>query len=78
MILPLACRVARWSLAVDAAADAEEAAVLAELPEVLPELLEEQPARERTPAAAMTLIREIKVLRFIVKILSVIEDKVKN
>jgi len=33
-------------------------------------LLLEQPDRVRTPAAAMTLIIEIKVLRFIVKILS--------
>ena len=42
--------------------DASESALEA----VEAEVLEEQPASERTPAAAMTLIREIKVLRFIV------------
>ena len=45
-----------------AAAEAEAAVLEA----VEAEVLEEQPASERTPAAAMTLIREIKVLRFIV------------
>ena len=44
-----------------AAAEAEAAVLEA----VEAEVLEEQPASERTPAAAMTLIREIKVLRFI-------------
>ena len=44
-----------------AAAEAEAAVLEA----VGAEVLEEQPASERTPAAAMTLMREIKVLRFI-------------
>jgi hypothetical protein len=44
-----------------AAAEAEAAVLEA----VEAEVLEEQPASERTPAAAMTLMREIKVLRFI-------------
>ena len=54
---------ASWSAAEPATEDAPELAAV----EVL---LLEQPDRVRTPAAAMTLIIEIKVLRFIVKILS--------
>lgn len=46
---------------LEAAAEAEAAVLEA----VEAEVLEEQPASERTPAAAMTLMREIKVLRFI-------------
>ena len=55
--------VAPGSAVEPAAEDAPELAAV----EVL---LLEQPDRVRTPAAAMTLIIEIKVLRFIVKILS--------
>ena len=55
-----------------AAATAEEEPAAEDAPELaaVEVLLLEQPDRVRTPAAAMTLIIEIKVLRFIVKILS--------
>ena len=56
--MPLDWMLDSWSPAAGAA----EAAV----PEAAVELEElEQPDRVSTPAAAMTLIREIKVLRFI-------------
>ena len=51
---------ASWSAAAESAEAAPEAMVLVEL------LLEEQPESVSTPAAAMTLIREIKVLLFII------------
>ena len=52
-----------WMVSSLLAAAAEAEAAVLEAVEA--EVLEEQPASERTPAAAMTLIREIKVLRFI-------------
>ena len=54
---------ASWSAAAESAEAAPEAVVLVEL------LLEEQPESVSTPAAAMTLIREIKVLLFILYLL---------
>ena len=52
-----------WMVSSLLAAAAEAEAAVLEAVEA--EVLEEQPASERTPAAAMTLMREIKVLRFI-------------